>query len=95
MIRFLAIVLLLVSPITAHTLKKVMVDDPDAFCLDGTKPTYYLKEGDPHKFVLSFQGGGWCGSAQANINATIGDCLSRSKGSLGSSKADGETMTAT
>ncbi|MCB0369327.1 MAG: hypothetical protein KDD45_07700 [Bdellovibrionales bacterium] len=47
-----------------------MVNDPGALCLDGTKPAYYAIQGDPQKFVLSFEGGGWCGSA-AGIPQTI------------------------
>ena len=54
----------------SHTLNKVLVDDPDAFCLDGSKPAHYVKEGEKNKFVLSFEGGGWCGSA-AGLSQTI------------------------
>ena len=85
MIRYFLALVFLASPILTHTLNKVMVEDPDAFCLDGTKPAYYVHEGDPTRFLLSFEGGGWCGSASANINETIANCLSRSKGPLGSS----------
>ena len=85
MIRHLLALLLLASPILGHTLNKVMVEDPDAFCLDGTKPAYYVHEGDPNKFILSFEGGGWCGSAQASRDATLENCFQRSKGALGSS----------
>ena len=38
----------------AYTFNKIMVEDQDAFCLDGTKPAYYVHKGDPHKFILSF-----------------------------------------
>ena len=60
--------LVLATPLLAHTFDKVMVTDPDAFCLDGTKPAYYIHQGDPDKFVISFEGGGWCGSYSNNIN---------------------------
>lgn len=44
----LAILLLLVaSCMTYSVYKKFMVDDPDALCLDGTTPAYYIKFGDP------------------------------------------------
>ena len=42
MIRYILALFLLASPILTHTFNKVMVEDPDAFCLDGTKPAYYV-----------------------------------------------------
>ena len=64
------LLLLTSQTVVAHTLHKFMVNDPGALCLDGTKPAYYAIQGDPQKFVLSFEGGGWCGSA-AGIPQTI------------------------
>ena len=53
-----------------------------ALCLDGSPYGYYLSLASPSdpgrdKWVISIQGGGWCGDE--------GDCLGRSKGALGSS----------
>ena len=39
---------------SANVLNKVLVDDPGALCLDGTKAAYYIHHADPNKFVLSF-----------------------------------------
>ena len=78
--------------ISAHTLNKVVVEDPDALCLDGTKAAYYVHEGyDPMKFVINFEGGGWCGS-YAGGSPTLENCLARSKGDLGSSAAYPEKL---
>eukprot|EP00756_Hemistasia_phaeocysticola_P003666 Hpha_TRINITY_DN1236_c0_g1::TRINITY_DN1236_c0_g1_i1::g.44821::m.44821/K19882/NOTUM; O-palmitoleoyl-L-serine hydrolase len=49
-----------------------------ARCLDGSPGGYYLREGDPSKWIVFHQGGGWCGSAS--------NCLDRANSSLGSSK---------
>jgi len=46
----------------ARVLTKVLLDDPDALCLDGSPGAYYVGEGSPTKFLLNFEGGGWCGS---------------------------------
>ena len=43
MIRLFLIVGVLVSQsFAAHTFNKVMVDEPEGLCLDGTKAAYYL-----------------------------------------------------
>jgi hypothetical protein len=43
----IALLLLLISlSSAASTFKKYTIDDSDAFCLDGTKPAYYVKEGN-------------------------------------------------
>ena len=61
-----------------------MVEDPDALCLDGTVPAYYIKQGDPTKWIINFEGGGWCGSA-LGLQQTLESCYQRSKTDLGSS----------
>jgi hypothetical protein len=44
--------------------KLVKLTDPDARCLDGTLGAYYIYQGlYKNKFLLSFEGGGWCGSS--------------------------------
>jgi len=62
----------------------------DAMCLDGSPATYYVSlytgEENHDKFILSFEGGGWCGDS--SVDATIANCYSRSKSSLGSSVND-------
>jgi hypothetical protein len=41
-----------------------LTDHPDALCLDGTRGAYYIYQGgQKNKFLLSFEGGGWCGSS--------------------------------
>lgn len=49
-----------------------------ALCLDGSPAGYYLHAGDPAKWIVAWQGGGWCWDEL--------DCLSRANSSLGSSK---------
>ena len=53
-----------------------------AACLDGSPPAYYVREAsspeDRKKFVIYFQGGGWC--------YTLEECMERSKTPIGSSK---------
>jgi hypothetical protein len=72
----LVFILLLASPIlAARNFKKVVVTDADALCLDGTKGAYYISEGkESTKFLISFEGGGWCGSS-ASLDATLNNCL--------------------
>lgn len=43
--------------------RKVVIPDPNALCLDGSRAAYYLHDAgtNPQKFVI-FEGGGWCGS---------------------------------
>jgi hypothetical protein len=36
------------------TYDKFMVSDPDAFCLDGSKPAYFLKKENNAKWVITF-----------------------------------------
>jgi hypothetical protein len=58
----------------------LLKNNSDSKCLDGSPPGYYLKNGldeGETKWLIYFEGGGWCFSA---IN-----CYSRSKGELGSS----------
>eukprot|EP00729_Bicosta_minor_P014737 gene14737-17303_t len=58
-----------------------------AVCLDGTPGAYYHLPGTgsgANKWYVHHQGGGWCES--------LDDCLSRSKGGLGSSKSYPPTM---
>ena len=62
MLKITLLALLTLTAVSFSTYKKFTIDDPDAFCLDGTKPVYYIKEGDISKWVINFEGGGWCGS---------------------------------
>lgn len=45
-LKIILLALLATTALTFSTYKKFIVDDPDALCLDGTKPVYYIKEGD-------------------------------------------------
>lgn len=72
-----------------------VANDTGAACLDGSPAAYYVseysKKEDEKKFILSFEGGGWCGSSQS-VNATIADCYGRSKTALGSSTSYPKTV---
>lgn len=60
---------------TDSKLHLVKVTDPDALCLDGSQAAYYIsKGGDPKKFFIEFEGGGWCSGANS-ITQTLDDCL--------------------
>ena len=63
--------------ITTHT---VNATDPTAVCLDGSPGEFHFRAGvaPTRKWVISFEGGGWCYSET--------DCWKRSRGALGSSK---------
>ena len=67
------------------TLKRVILKDTLAVCLDGTPGVYYIDKGeDPKTIVLYFEGGAWCGDK--DLSATLESCYQRSKTKLGSSK---------
>lgn len=74
-----------------YTLK--LVKDPEAKCLDGSPGAYYVLDGsgvNKTKFVVYFEGGGWCGSK--DLASTIESCYQRSSTTLGSSKTYPQTM---
>jgi len=58
-------------------------------CLDGSPGGYYLRTGSQsNKFLIYFEGGGWCYDqrcASASRSGTLDDCSSRSRGTSGSS----------
>jgi hypothetical protein len=65
-----------------------ILTDPDAKCLDGSPGSYYVSEGsgvNKTKFVVYFEGGGWCGAG--DLATTLESCYQRSRTDLGSSKA--------
>jgi len=63
-IKVAIMLLYLTDALAESNYKKIMVEDEDALCLDGTLGAYYAHEGvHPNKILLSFEGGGWCGSA--------------------------------
>ncbi len=43
MLKITFLTMLALTAVSFSTYKKFTVDDPDAFCLDGTKPVYYIK----------------------------------------------------
>jgi hypothetical protein len=70
--------------------QKVLVGDPSALCLDGSRGAYYVAKGDPKKVLLFFAGGAWCGDN--DLGSTVENCYQRSKTALGSSTTYPETM---
>jgi hypothetical protein len=69
-----------------YFLKEDAVGTDQAQCLDGTPALYYHRQGTGsgvNKWFIHQQGGGWC--------YDLASCVSRSKGSLGSTKADKNT----
>lgn len=68
------------SECESYQAKLFFVTDTNAKCIDGSSPAFYFKNGSGsgiNKWFVFFEGGGWC--------YTLEDCLSRSKGRLGSS----------
>lgn len=68
---------------TVPPMKLVVLDantasQSGALCLDGSPPSLYIATTTSRNWVLFIQGGGWCYTPQ--------DCLTRSKGNLGSSR---------
>jgi len=64
-----------------------------AVCLDGTPGLYYINVGpNAHKFLLYFQGGGWCSGFTRGTGRGFDDCFSRRGNSLGSTKYDNDTL---
>ena len=46
---------------TIATLQKLN-EQTEAKCLDGSPASFYVRKGDPKKFIFLFPGGAWCGS---------------------------------
>lgn len=55
-----------------------------AKCLDGSPSGYYIRQGDPTRFVIFLQGGGACYTVDPSAPSSI-NCASRAKTALGSS----------
>lgn len=87
--KTLIVVCALVATAMAATMKLKKLDNTEtngAVCLDGTPGGYYISQGTgsgANKWLLFFQGGGWCYSED--------DCWGRSKTALGSSSSWGPT----
>ena len=67
--------------------RRFLSSSSEARCIDGSTPAYYIRKGrdeGANKWVLHFEGGGWCYDLQA--------CYLRSKTGLGSSKGYPDTM---
>lgn len=70
-----------------YFLKDAAEGPENAKCLDGTPALYYHRKGTGtgvNKWYLHQEGGGWC--------YDLNSCVERSKGPLGSTKADKPTM---
>ena len=71
-------VLLLVGAAPAEASRssweRVMLTDAaakrGAVCLDGSPGGYFLKRGDPRRWILFMQGGGWCTSTAVRLTPT-------------------------
>ncbi len=53
----------------------------NARCLDGSPPAYYMRRGDPSRWLVMLQSGGWC--------YTLEECLQRSYLEHGSTASHG------
>lgn len=62
---------------------------PLARCLDGSMGGYYLRSGRNDKYLIYFEGGGWCYDSACDPptrNGTLVDCHARAGGRYGSSR---------
>jgi len=63
-----------------------------ARCLDGTPSGYYIRRGQPDKFVIFLEGGGACYTVDPTAPSSV-NCADRAKTSLGSSAYWASTYT--
>ena len=87
--NMLLILLISVGCLAAESKKwsKVLLTDAvntGATCLDGSPGGFYLRKGDPKRWIVFHQGSGWCSSDQS--------CAERSTSNLGSSNGWGPTF---
>eukprot|EP01084_Bolivina_argentea_P226257 382200_1 len=65
-----------------------------AVCLDGSPGLYYIGKGTGdgiNKFLIYFQGGGWCSGVNVSSGIGFDSCSHRRTTSLGSTKGDSKT----
>ena len=81
------------SGVVATPMRRNFLDDAyskavNARCLDGSTPAYYLRKAsrkeNSTKFIVYFQGGGWCYS--------LAECVARAATPIGSSSTYPETL---
>ena len=81
------------SGVVATPMRRNFLDDAyskavNARCLDGSTPAYYLRKAsrkeNSTKFIVYFQGGGWCYS--------LAECVARATTPIGSSSTYPETL---
>lgn len=59
--KILLIILIITAVSASLVYQKVVLEDKDALCLDGSPGAYYIYQGDPKKVLIFIEGGGWCG----------------------------------
>jgi hypothetical protein len=83
-IIFLVGLLLAVRIDGQHFKKVINTRDPEAKCLDGSPPIYYIHQGrEKSNFIIWFYGGGFFGAE--DMSSTLESAYQRSKTLLGSS----------
>jgi hypothetical protein len=88
---YLAAVLLAASVQAQHFRKVVNNRDPEAKCIDGSPPIYYIHQGiAKNNFIIWFYGGGFFGAE--DLPSTLESAYQRSKTLLGSSLEWPETQ---
>lgn len=80
---FLATLSCVNAQLSAMVLPQTFADIYGAKCLDGSPPAIYYKLGDPNRWILFLEGGGWC--ADTTYNSTVANCFGRAAGGGGSS----------
>eukprot|EP01084_Bolivina_argentea_P159390 277596_1 len=74
------------SQIATRTLLTDAVNTIGAQCIDGTPAAYFFSSGKQStKYVIYFEGGGWCGCITRSCSTGFDTCLQRSMDYLGSS----------
>ena len=67
-----------------------------ALCIDGSPGVYYLatatSDASKNKWIVYFEGGGWCSGNEKANGRGFNSCLDRSNSTLGSSKTYPATL---
>lgn len=67
--KLLIIIAILSLTYSSLLYQKVVLDDPNAKCLDGSPGAYFVSKGDSSKILIFIEGGGWCGDN--DLSSTI------------------------
>ena len=77
------------TQVVNRTLLTDAATNTGALCMDGSPGAYFLSLGtETIKWIMYFEGGGWCGCLGVQCSKGFDTCYSRSQGYLGSTSLD-------